>query len=370
MQKPIEYFHTMAEAFNDWQSIPADEEAYDGYTLYAAWRKPVKKATLTLEAPECGTEFSAVGQNRQNPEVKVNYSGEAVSSSAGGIDNGSDNILTAAMPKTLSFSKPEIFEGKIQCGKKYYIHMQIATREPCGLFNTDSAGLFEYRRMTCELGNITGEVPVTPAITPYTSVTVSVASFTAEHDWDAGKVTKKPTASAAAANKAVTGMKSDKAKGAKYAPLKLRSTMQSKKAVKITWKKVSGAKKYVIYGNACGKKNRMKKLGTVTTTSKTFKKVAGKKVKKATYYKFIVVALDKNYNVISTSKVIHASTKGSRNKANNTSVKVDKKIVKKAQSLKVKKTLSLSAKAAKKKNTKVASHVNVRYESSNKNVLR
>ena len=189
-----------------------------------------------------------------------------------------------------------------------------------------------------------------------------------------------PGASLEAAEAALAAMKSDgDPKGTKYAPLKLKSTKQTKKNITVKWTKVSGAKKYILYGNKCGKKYKMKKIGTYSGKSKKVTKVAGKKLKKSTYYKFIVIAVDSNNNVISTSKLIHVSTKGSKKKANPTKVKVKAKLNKNGKKLKkykstsavgVKKgkTVQLKTTAAKKKGTKVKKHRVVKYESSNKAV--
>ena len=115
----------------------------------------------------------------------------------------------------------------------------------------------------------------------------------------------------------------------------------------------------MLYGNKCGKKNKMKKIGTYTGKSKKLTKVAGKKLKKGTYYKFIIVALDKNNCVVSTSKVIHVTTKGG--KYNN-----PKKVTsKKPKTLKKGKSFKLKAKQTGKK---VKKHRVLSYESSNTKV--
>ncbi len=171
-------------------------------------------------------------------------------------------------------------------------------------------------------------------------------------------------ASAAAVEKAIMNAATDEGPaGTKYAPLMLKSTKQAKKSVTIKWTKVSGAKKYVIYGTLCGKANKMKKIGTSTGKTKTVKKIAGKALKKGKYYKFIVVALDKNNKVVSTSKVVHAATKGGK-VGNHKSVTVKKAVVNKAKKLKKGKTLKLRAKAVKVK-LKVKNHRKVSYESTN-----
>lgn len=175
-------------------------------------------------------------------------------------------------------------------------------------------------------------------------------------------------ASAAAADKAITSMKNDNDPvGSKFVPLKLKSTKQGKKSIKLKWTKAKGATSYVVYGNNCGKKNKMKKLATVGKNTYNVKK-AGKKLKKGKYYKFIVVALDKNKNVVSTSKVVHVATTGGK-VGNHKSVRVTKKVVNKAKKLKKGRTLKLNAKAlAKSKKLKVKKHIAVRYETSNEKI--
>ena len=181
-----------------------------------------------------------------------------------------------------------------------------------------------------------------------------------------------PGASEEVANQAITGMKNDAdPAGSTYGLLKAKSVKQGKTSVKVTWSKVKGAKKYVVYGNACGKSNKMKKLATVTGSSYTAKKIInnkGKKVKvkKGTYYKFIIVALDGNRNVVSTSKVIHAATKGGK-------VGNDKSVSTKAKknkvTVKVKKTFVLKAKAVPvSKKMKVKKHRSIAFESSDKTI--
>jgi len=165
-------------------------------------------------------------------------------------------------------------------------------------------------------------------------------------------------ASEAAANKAITSSASDEGPtGSKFAPLLLRSSSQGNNNINLTWSAAKGAKKYVVYGNACGKKNKMKKLATVTGKKYNVKKIA-KKLKKGTYHKFMVVALDKNNNVVSTSKVIHVATKGNKKNANPTKLTVKKTKV----SIKKGKTFKIGAKQVGKN---VKNHRGICYESSN-----
>ena len=189
-------------------------------------------------------------------------------------------------------------------------------------------------------------------------------------------------ASAAAAEKAITSMKSDgDPKGTVYSSLKFRSTKQTTKSMTLRWSKVKNAKTYVLYGNKCGKKNKMKRIGTYKKTTLNLKKAAGKKLKKATYYKLILIALDKNNNVVSSSKVILVATKGSNKKANPTGVTVKAKISKtgktlkkytktSAIALKKGKATKLKAGITKAKKTKVQLHRKVIFESSNAKIAK
>ena len=152
--------------------------------------------------------------------------------------------------------------------------------------------------------------------------------------------------------------------GSTVAPLKVKSTKQTKKSIKLTWAKTRGAAKYVVYGNQCGKTKKLKKLATVKGMSLNVKKINGKKLKKGKYHKFIVVAFDKNNKVVATSKIVHIATKGGKN-GNHKKVTVSKKVVKKAKNLKAGKTLKLKAKAVGKR---VKKHRAVIYETSNAKV--
>lgn len=174
-------------------------------------------------------------------------------------------------------------------------------------------------------------------------------------------------ASESVADKAITKYASETdPKGTVFNLLKARATKVTKNSVTLAWSKAKGATKYIVYGNACGKKNKMIKQTTVKKNSVTFKKVNKKAVKKGTYYKFTVVAVNAKGKVVTTSKMIHVATPGG--KWGN-----DKKVTtaakKNAVSVKVKKTFNLKAKAvAASKKLKVQRHRQVAYESTNPKV--
>ena len=175
-----------------------------------------------------------------------------------------------------------------------------------------------------------------------------------------------PGASAAAAEKALTNMANDNdLPGSAYSKLKLRSPKQTNTSIRLNWTKVNGATKYVLYANKCGKTTKLRKLIESRGTTLTVKNVAGAKVRKGTYYKFIIVALNSKGMVVSTSKIIHVATKGGK-AGNNKSVTVKKTVTAKAKKLKVGKSLKVKAKAVPQSKTKkVSTHRKMRYESSN-----
>lgn len=157
-------------------------------------------------------------------------------------------------------------------------------------------------------------------------------------------------------------------KGTVYSKLKLRSKYQTNNAIKLNWQKLSKAKMYVIYGNKCGSSTKPKRIAVTTGNAMTIKSISGKNLKKGTYYKFIIVALDKNGKVVSTSRLIHVATKGGK-AGNHKSVTVSKSIITKAQKLKKGKTLKLNARAvALSTKQPVKKHAALRYESTNKSI--
>lgn len=177
-----------------------------------------------------------------------------------------------------------------------------------------------------------------------------------------------PGASIVAAETAITGMKSDKdPAGTVFGLVQLKSTKQTKTSVTLKWKKVAGATKYYVYGNMCGSANRMVRQTIVNGTSLKVTKVIGNnkkaaKVKKGKYYKFVVVAVNSQGRVVSTSKVVHVATKGGK-------IGNHKKVITKAKKNKVTikkgKKFKLAGKAIPGK-LKVKNHRKVAYESSNK----
>ncbi len=169
-------------------------------------------------------------------------------------------------------------------------------------------------------------------------------------------------------DKAIEEMKSDKdPSGVVFRELSLKQKKVTQSYITVAWKKVSGARKYVIYANTCGK-NRLKKVTTKKSSATTFtlKKINNKKLKKGKYYKFMVVAVNKNNKVICTSKILHIATKGGKYtnaKSITTNAKNNKLTLKKGKTFKLKiKINKVSPKL------KIKTHREISYESSNKKI--
>ena len=172
--------------------------------------------------------------------------------------------------------------------------------------------------------------------------------------------------SVTAVEKVVLATSSEKElKGSEYGKLSARATKTTKKTITIKWNKVKGAKGYLVYGAKCGKYN-YKKLAKVKSSKRSY---VNKKLKKGTYYKYFIVAFDKNNKIISSSKIIHAATTGG--KVGNaktikiTNVKKNKKSIKKGKTFKLK----VKQIAANKK-LKIKNHRKISYESSNQKVAK
>ena len=196
------------------------------------------------------------------------------------------------------------------------------------------------------------EIPVLPYNPPVPSAPTVPTVIPAEIS------PSNPVAAASVEKQILTARSDADPKGSVFNLLQAKGVAKSKTAVKVSWKKVTGAKEYVIYGNKCGAGNSFRKITTVPGTSYT-----QKKLKKGTYYKYLIVAVN-GEKALATSKTIHVATKGGKvgnNKSLTTKAKKNK------VSLKKNKTFKLGAKAvAQSKKLKVKKHRAIAYESSNK----
>lgn len=175
----------------------------------------------------------------------------------------------------------------------------------------------------------------------------------------------KDPSSVAGVTRKITSMKKDgDLAGSAFRKLRLCSKKQSKKAIRLRWAGVKGAKGYVIYGNRCGNKYKLKKLAQVSSTKRTW---VYKKLKKGTYYKFMILAYKETggvRKVTACSKTIHVATSGGKN-GNYKALKVNKTRV----TLKKKGKVKIKARpVAASRKRKVKVHKKVSYETSNKKI--
>jgi hypothetical protein len=160
-------------------------------------------------------------------------------------------------------------------------------------------------------------------------------------------------------------------KGTDFGKLAAQSPKQANKTLTFQWNKLKNADGYLIYGNKCGKGNKIKLVKTIKKNGTV--KFTAKKLKKGTYYKYMVVAY-KNVNgekmPMAASVVVHVPTKGGKTTVAK-SVKVTntkKKAITKA-TVKKGKTFQLKASEVKdEKKLKVKTHRKIKYESDNKKV--
>lgn len=163
-------------------------------------------------------------------------------------------------------------------------------------------------------------------------------------------------------------------KGSSFGRLQAKAKKTTKKSIKLTWKKVKGADGYLIYGSKCGKNNKYKLIKTIKNGKST--SFTQKKLKKGTYYKYIVRAykeVEGEKISIAVSKTIHATTNGGKyGNAKDVKIKTDSKLKrnkKKGYALTLKKNGKYTVKASEvKKSKKIRKHRAVAYESSNEKI--
>ena len=199
----------------------------------------------------------------------------------------------------------------------------------------------------------TTEVPTTVAPTTEAPTTMAptkqseTSTVAIGEGSDVGKVNRK-----------ILNCKNDKdLAGSTFGKLCVKVKKSKKKAISLTWKKIQVAKTYVIYGAKCG--TSYKKIATVH--KKTF---TNKKLKKGTYYKYMVVALNEKGKVVAISKLIHVATKGGK-VGNCKKLKVNKSKVNLKQGRKFKLKVKQIAKS---KKVKLKKHRKTAFESDNQDV--
>ena len=134
---------------------------------------------------------------------------------------------------------------------------------------------------------------------------------------------------------------------AKWKPTKVPVVMakgvpSGKRAIKVSWTKVDGAAKYMVYAGHCGKK--LKCVKTTKKNSYTVKRIKAKRLKAHNPYVLCIAAVDKNGKVIVKSRKFHVLTAKTRGRyANITKIKANKESIamKVGQKTKVRATCTL-----------------------------
>ena len=277
-------------------------------------------------------------------------------------DSFNDSVVLVVYEDSMAYETVQYFNLRYDLYSGHQFDDGAVTTEPT--YTRD--GVFTYTCKTC------GETKTEaiPKLTPPPGSDSSSAAGGDPNQKGRDGTAVGPGASAASADRAITNMTVDSdPAGTVFGKLALRSPKQTKNSIKLNWSRSDGEVKYFIYGNKCGKNIKPQKLAEVNSNTWNFKTLNGAKLQKGTYYKLIVVGLDKNNNVVSTSKVIHVATKGGK-VGNHKKVTVSKSVIKKAKKLKKGKTLKLKVKAVPQaKKLKVKKHVPIRYESTDISVV-
>ena len=180
----------------------------------------------------------------------------------------------------------------------------------------------------------------------------------------AGDISPEKPAKLTEVQKAITTAKNDNdQKGSTFSLLQAKGVAKSKTSIKISWTKVPGAKKYIIYGNNCGKGKKYEKLVTVRKSKTSWTQ---KKLKKGTYYKYMVIAVNGS-KVLATSKTVHAATSGGTGKKGNpAAITLNRKSI----SVRAGKTTRKVKATVKTGKLKAAVHRKVKWESDNNGVAK
>ena len=204
----------------------------------------------------------------------------------------------------------------------------------------------------------TTEAPTTEAPTTVAPTTEASTTMAPTTQSETSTVAIGEGSNAGKVDSEILNCKNDKdLAGSTFGKLRVKVKKSKKKAISLKWKNIQVAKTYVIYGAKCG--TSYKKIATVH--SKTF---ADKKLRKGTYYKYMVVALNEKDKVVAVSKLIHVATKGGK-VGNCKKLKVNKSKVNLKQGRKFKLKVKQIAES---KKVKLKKHRKIAFESDNQDV--
>lgn len=176
------------------------------------------------------------------------------------------------------------------------------------------------------------------------------------------EITPINPASTKAIKKMISKQKNDKdVKGSTFRYLRLKGKPSGKNGIKLSWAKVPGATKYIVYGNLCSATTKKKEMKTLTTNKMTIKKINGKKLEKGEHYKFVVLAVNGD-TTFAVSKALHVVTKGNKKYTNPKKLVVSDELLTRVQNMKTGDKVKLKAKIIKAKGKKINVHRSLRFE--------
>jgi hypothetical protein len=151
-----------------------------------------------------------------------------------------------------------------------------------------------------------------------------------------------------------------------------KAELKGKKSLLLSWQKVTGAERYVVYMAKCGSKKAPTKLKKYKTLDSKHTSMSFKKLNKKYIYKFQVYAQKKingKWKTVGKSRVVHiVPSKKNKTYTNQKSLKVKKTVItlKPGQTYRIKATYK---KVNKKKKILTRGHADpIRYKSTNKKV--
>ncbi len=360
----------------DWNETPVDDGAY--ITLYNSAGAEVQtvkcegKSFYDVTYKSCGRYNVKVRFYSKMDNGTVLYSAwsDAKPIASPHPDHGWKET-TSAKPATCTTDGVRTYQCTY-CGTQKNTAVKAFGHEWSGWYRKDK----DSHERTCS--HNASHVEIQPhswnggeVITPATQTSTGTCKYTCTACFATKtEVIPKRSASATVTEQQqeakVTALKTDEDPGgAVYGEIRLRAVKVTDKSIKLQWNRIKGADHYVIYGNKCG--NQYKKIKTVTGRSKGWTQ---KKLKKNTYYKYLVIAVKKANGastVISTSKSIHIATAGGK-KGNYKSVKLTN-VKKNKLAMKVGGTFKIKAKGVPASKKKVSVHRRLKYESTNETVV-
>jgi len=354
--RPLEEYNDISEIRKDYYSsdvLPTDRTL----NIYTLIEMPIDSVDVTIKAPVPGTKITFDYNTGANvmPDVSIPSSANYLLH----VDAKEDGNYAFWFDGNVSENDDDIepFSGVIEKGKSYLALVMVVPK--LGYYfpsDIDKANVrvngepAERFSVENEYGDYyDGGLMLMAHLTAGNS-----SSGSSSYDLSKG-VTGAPIA---AVEEALLNRKSDSdLAGSEFTVLKAKAYNIKKTSQVIKWNKVDGAVEYRVYASKCGIKNKVKQIAVTGKTS-----YPHKKLKKGTYYKYVIMAVDGNGNIITASKMIHSATKGGK-VTNAKSIKTAAK--KKAVKVKAGKSFKLKAKAVPvSKKLKIKTHRKIQYVSA------